>query len=99
MIDDGPGFRSRAIAHRRSTGAIALMSKLQTLSVEQPFRIEEIVRAPAPDGGNSMWHRYVISQGTNTIAGLRAGQHIDVLSQVEAMVERLNLRRMGKRPK
>jgi hypothetical protein len=75
------------------------MIKFGTLSVEQPFRIEEIVRAPAPDGSNSVWHRYVISQGTNTIAGLRAGVHVDVLSQVEAMVERLNLRRMGKRPK
>ena len=75
------------------------MIKLDTLSIEQPFRIDEIVRAPAPDGGDSMWHRYVISQGANTIAGLRAGKHIDVLSQVEAMVERLNQRRMGKRPK
>lgn len=74
------------------------MSKLQTLSVEQPFRIEEIVRAPAPDGSDSVWHRYVISQGANTIDGLRPGQHVDVFAQVEAMVERLNLRRMGKKP-
>ena len=73
------------------------MIKLETLSVEQPFRIDEIVRAPAPDGSNSVWHRYVICQGTNTIAGLRAGGHMDVLAQVEAMVERLNQRRMGKR--
>ncbi|GFE80664.1 hypothetical protein GCM10011487_26640 [Steroidobacter agaridevorans] len=75
------------------------MLKFGTLSFEQPFRIEEIVRAPAPDGSDSLWHRYVISQGTNTIDGLRAGKHVDVLSQVEAMVERLNQRRMGKRPK
>jgi hypothetical protein len=75
------------------------MIKLEALSVEQPFRIDEIVRAPAPDGSDSIWQRYVISQGTNTIAGLRAGKHVDVLSQVEAMVERLNQRRMGKRPK
>ncbi|WP_116810114.1 hypothetical protein [Steroidobacter cummioxidans] len=73
------------------------MVKFGTLSVEQPFRIEEIVRAPAPDGSNAVWHRYVISQSSNTICGLRAGQHADVLSQVEAMVERLNLRRMGRR--
>ncbi|WP_161811967.1 hypothetical protein [Steroidobacter agaridevorans] len=75
------------------------MIKLDTLSIEQPFRVDQVVRAPAPDGGDSMWHRYVISQGANTIAGLRAGKHVDVLSQVEAMVERLNLRRMGKRPR
>jgi hypothetical protein len=79
---------------------MAPVIKLEAFSVEQQdFRIEEIVRAPAPDGGDSLWHRYVICQGTNTIAGLRAGKHVDVLSQVEAMVERLNLRRMGKRPK
>lgn len=71
------------------------MLKFGTLSFEQPFRIEEIVRAPAPDGSDSLWHRYVISQGTNTIDGLRAGKQVDVLSQVEAMVERLNQRRMG----
>ncbi|MBL8265690.1 hypothetical protein [Steroidobacter sp.] len=75
------------------------MMKLGTFSIEQPFRIDEIVRAPAPDGSDSVWHRYVISQGNNTIAGIRAGRHIEVQSQVEAMVERLNERRMGKRPK
>ena len=75
------------------------MIKLEALSVEQPFRISEVVRAPAPDGSNAVWHRYLISQGTNTITGLRAGRHEDVFLQVEAMVERLNLRRMGKKPK
>lgn len=79
---------------------MSTMIKLETLSVEQSFRIEEIVRAPAPDGSDSMWHRYVISQGTNIIAGLRAGKHVDVLAQVETMVERLNQRRMGnKKPR
>jgi len=75
------------------------MVKFGTFSVEQPFRIDEVVRAPAPDGSDSVWHRYVITQGTNTITGLRAGGHVDVQSQVEGLVERLNLRRMGKRPK
>lgn len=75
------------------------MIKSATFSVEQPFRIDEIARAPAPDGSDSVWHRYVISQGTNIIAGLRAGGYADVLSQLEGMVERLNLRRIGKKPK
>lgn len=75
------------------------MIKFDALSVEQPFRVSEVVRAPAPDGSNSVWHRYLISQGTNTITGLRAGRHEDVFLQVEAMVERLNQRRMGKKPK
>lgn len=75
------------------------MTRLGTYSVEQPFRVHEVARAPAPDGGDSVWHRYVITQGPNTIAGLRAGKHADVTVQVEEMVERLNLRRMGKRPK
>lgn len=83
----------------RAATWLPAMIKLEALSVEQPFRIGEIVRAPAPDGSNAVWHRYQISQGTNTITGLRAGRHEDVFLQVEAMVERLNLRRMGKKPK
>lgn len=75
------------------------MIKLEAISVEQPFLVAEIIRTPAPDGSDSMWHRYVISQGTNTITGMRAGRHADVTLQVESMVERLNLRRAGKKAK
>jgi hypothetical protein len=51
-------------------------------------------------GAEGVWHSYVISQGPNTIAGVRAGTQTEVTMQLNQMVERLNERRMGKtRPK
>ena len=68
--------------------------------MELPFKLESISAAAAPDGAEGVWHRYVISQGDNTIAGVRAGTLEEVTLLVEAMVERLNERREGKmRPK
>jgi hypothetical protein len=70
------------------------------ITVELPFKLESIVKAAAPNGAEGMWHRYVISQGTNTIEGVRAGSHAEVTTLVNDMVERLNERREGKhRPK
>jgi hypothetical protein len=78
----------------------AAMSKLENHALlEVPFRVDLISEAPAPDGSSDVWQRYVISQGTNTINGLRPGARGEVASQLEAMVARLNERRMGKRPK
>jgi hypothetical protein len=64
--------------------------------LEHPFRLDVIAQVPAPDGSDAVWQRYVISQGTNTIVGLRTGSRADVLVQVEEMVARLNERRVGK---
>lgn len=76
------------------------MSRLEPFAViDLPFRVGEISRAPAPDGSNDVWHQYVISQGPNTITGLRPGARGEVASQLEEMVARLNERRMGKKPK
>ncbi len=67
--------------------------------LETPFRIDLISQAAAPDGSDTVWQRYVISQGNNRIEGLRAGARADVVMQVENMVARLN-ERLGKlRPK
>jgi hypothetical protein len=60
--------------------------------LEIPFRVESIVQAAAPDGSDGIWHRYVISQGTNSITGLRAGTHAEVASLLDEMVDRLNER-------
>jgi hypothetical protein len=65
-------------------------------AVELPFKLESITKAAAPDGAEGVWHSYVISQGTNTIAGVRAGTHAEVTLLVNDMVERLNARREGK---
>jgi hypothetical protein len=68
--------------------------------LELPFQVDSISQAPAPEGGSGVWHRYVISQGTNTITGLRAGTHAEVTVLVDEIVQRLNERRLGNhRPK
>jgi hypothetical protein len=68
--------------------------------LELPFKVESIARTSAPDGGEGVWHCYVISQGTNTITGVRAGTQAEVETLLQEMVERLNERRVGKhRPK
>ena len=46
--------------------------------IELPFRIETISAAAAPDGSSDVWQQYVISQGSNTITGMRPGSRADV---------------------
>jgi hypothetical protein len=76
------------------------MGRFETVAVlELPFRVDLISEVPAPDGSGDPWHQYVISQGANTITGLRPGARGEVASQVEQMVTRLNERRMGKKSK
>jgi hypothetical protein len=69
-------------------------------SVEMPFKLDSICETTAPSGATGMWHRYVISQGTNMIDGTRAGTHEEVAMRLRELVERLNERREGRtRPK
>jgi hypothetical protein len=70
-------------------------------TLEVPFQVESISQAPAPKGESGVWHRYIISQGmANTITGLRAGTHAEVVVIVGDIVQRLNERRLGNhRPK
>lgn len=67
--------------------------------LEVPFRVESITPVDAPTGSDGVWHRYVISQGTNEITGLRAGTRPEVTRLVDEMIERLNERRLGKQKK
>lgn len=64
--------------------------------LEVPFRLDSISPAPAPPGCEGVWHRYVISQGSNEITGIRAGSQAEVQRLVDEMIERLNQRRIGK---
>ena len=65
----------------------------------EPFRVDSITEVAAPQGGEGIWQRYVIVQGSNTINGLRAGTQSEVSLEVEIMVQRLNDRfRKGKLP-
>jgi len=62
-----------------------------------PFYVDSIDPAPAPDGSGGSWYRYVVKQGpTNTITGTRSGTREEVSQCVDAMVETLNERRLGK---
>jgi hypothetical protein len=77
-----------------------MMNRQEALAVlELPFRIDLISEVPAPDGSKDVWHQYVITQGANTITGLRSGARVDVMSKLEEMVARLNERRVGKHRK
>jgi hypothetical protein len=65
--------------------------------LELPFKVDSISRTAAPPGAEGVWHSYVISQGTNTITGVRAGTHAEVAALLQEMIERLNDRRAGKK--
>jgi hypothetical protein len=64
--------------------------------LESPFKIDSVAQTGAPPGCQGPWCQYVISQGTNTITGLRAGTRAEVDVLVGDMVTRLNERRRGK---
>lgn len=64
--------------------------------LELQFKVDSIAKSAAPNGAEGVWHSYVISQGANTITGVRAGTHNEVAMLLEQMVERLNERRAGK---
>ena len=57
-----------------------------------PFRIDTIQEIDAPAGCDGVWQRYVITQGTNTIVGMRSGARSDVNQVLNEIVEQLNLR-------
>lgn len=64
--------------------------------VDLPFRLESMARDKAPEGSQGTWFKYVISQGTNRITGIREGSEAEVNALLADMVERLNERRAGK---
>jgi hypothetical protein len=64
--------------------------------LELPFKVDSISQIAAPQGSEGTWHSYVISQGTNTIAGIRTGTRAEVTMLLQDMIERLNERRAGR---
>jgi hypothetical protein len=64
--------------------------------LELPFKVDSISQTAAPNGAVGTWHNYVISQGVNTISGVRAGTHAEITTHLQDMIERLNDRRAGK---
>ena len=62
-----------------------------------PFALQSITKAEPPSGVDTTnWHRYVITQGHNTIVGHLQGSHASIERSVKEIVERLNERRRGK---
>jgi hypothetical protein len=59
---------------------------------QAPFQLESVDEVTAPEGQQGVWQRYVITQGTNRIVGMRAGAHAEVSLLLAQHVERLNLR-------
>ncbi len=66
--------------------------------MEYPYEIVSVRRAEPPPGADgSDWHRYVITQGINTINGCRQGNLEAVTEAVQEIVAQLNERRLHKR--
>lgn len=63
-----------------------------------PYEMTSVRSAKAPAGAEvgSEWHRYVITQGSNTIQGYRQGTLAAVTAAVEQIVTQLNDRRLHK---
>jgi hypothetical protein len=61
-------------------------------AADSPFRLESIDEVPPPEGQEGVWQRYVITQGANTIVGMRAGVQSEVSVLLAQHVERLNMR-------
>src|SRR5689334_2439326 len=59
---------------------------------DTPFSLTALDEVAAPEGCEGIWHRYVITQGTNTIVGMRCGRQGEVSLMVNSIVQRLNLR-------
>lgn len=65
-----------------------------SLVSEHPYALASVTRAdPPPEAESGDWHRYVITQGTNTIVGHRLGSADSVRSAALLLVEKLNDRR------
>ncbi len=62
----------------------------------ESFKLKSIREEQPPAGAEGVgWHRYVITQGGNTIVGHRQGSTSSVTMAVEDIVLRLNERRVG----
>ncbi len=60
-----------------------------------PFKLKSIRKEQSPVGAEGIgWHRYVITQGDNTIVGHRQGSTSSVRLAIEGVVLHLNERRV-----
>jgi hypothetical protein len=71
---------------------MSFVRALAPTTAEIPFELISVDETAAPDGCEGTWQRYVISQGTNKIVGVRCGLREDVCVAVTELVAHLNLR-------
>ncbi len=62
---------------------------------DEPFKLSSVLKEGPPAGAEGIdWHRYVITQGDNTIVGHRQGSTRGVTLAIEEIVLHLNERRV-----
>ncbi len=62
---------------------------------DEPFMLSSVLKEEPPAGAEGIdWHRYVITQGDNTIVGHRQGSTKNVTLAIEEIVLHLNERRV-----
>ncbi len=72
-----------------------MMTHQPIVGKSEPFKLKSIRKERPPAGAEGIdWHRYVITQGDNTIVGHRQGSTSSVTLAVEEIVVQLNLRRL-----
>lgn len=63
----------------------------------EPFKVVEVCKTEAPDGDSKgNWYRYVISQGSEPLIGVRKGSKKSVVEAANRVVMCMNQRRLGK---
>lgn len=78
------------------TTTVAAVRKPNPLD-DDPFTLKSITKSEPPAGVDSEnWHRYIITQGHNTIVGQLQGSRANTERAVLEIIERLNERRRGK---
>ncbi len=82
---------------RRRTRDSGMVYHSLNVGKGEPFKLKSIRKERSPAGVEGIdWHRYVITQGGNTIVGHRQGSTRSVALAVEEIVVHLNERRAGK---
>ena len=86
-----PGRRSR-----RTIRGPGMLYHSHDVGNGEPFKLKSIRTERSPAGAEGVgWHRYIITQGGNTIVGHRQGSTRSVALAVEEIVLQLNERRAG----
>ncbi len=80
-----------------ATGNSGMVDDRQLTANDEPYKLKSILEEEPPTGTEGIgWHRYIITQGKNTITGHRQGNLESVTVAVEEILVQLNDRRRPK---